>query len=266
MIFRQRLSMHIQPIKSLKDNYIWIIKDTAGLTVIDPGTSDGVLAFAQKHDTCINHILLTHHHWDHINGVEKLLEHFPNAEITGPDSLVNVFSLTTIIKKDTEKFRSINPFRDWQVLHTPGHTLDHICYYHDGYLFSGDTVFSGGCGRIFEGSLEQMYNSLKKITQLPLKTKIYPAHEYTLENLLFAEKINPQSKDLQQYKEKVKAKYRKNQPSLPTTIQQENLINPFFKTHEIETRRNLEAITKKSYQDPLEVFVALRNIRDEFQS
>ncbi|MEC8063257.1 MAG: hydroxyacylglutathione hydrolase [Pseudomonadota bacterium] len=258
--------MHIEPIKSLKDNYIWIIKDTEGLTVIDPGTADGVLEFSQKNGVNVTHILLTHHHWDHINGVQKLLDHFPSAKVTGPKSLSNAFMLNTIIEKDTEVFRSVNPVRDWHILHTPGHTLDHICYYHDGYLFPGDTVFSGGCGRIFEGSHEQMYNSLSKITKLPLETKIYPAHEYTLDNLLFAEKIYPNSKYLQQYKANTLDKHSKNQPSLPTTLQQEKLINPFFKAHEVETRRKIEMITKKSYQDALEVFVALRNIKDKFQS
>lgn len=225
------MNIDIKPIKSLKDNYIWSIIDQSSHTtvIVDPGEAKPVEDFLQKQGLSLTGILLTHHHWDHTGGVEDLLEHHP-APVFGPKGLAE------------GEIVHIHGFPlDFEVLTIPGHTLDHIAFYTPGMLFCGDTLFSAGCGRVFEGTAPQMYAALMKLATLPDETKVYCAHEYTLNNLRFAETIEPDNKAIQERIRLVSELRNQDKPSLPSTIKIEKLINPFFRSENVEvfTQRRL---------------------------
>ena len=253
--------MNIIPIPALKDNYIWVIMHKQSLTVIDPGESEPVLNYTQEHNLKITDILITHHHHDHTGGVKSLKQAFPQALIVGPKMPTAICPVDHIIRQETV-YKNSKTQLDWTIIHTPGHTLDHICYYLPGVLFCGDTLFSAGCGRLFEGTASDMYTSLKKILELPNNTKIYPAHEYTLNNIDFAEKVMPSSTKLQAYKAKTKQKRSLNEPSLPTTIEQEKAINPFLRCHCTKLKKKVTQLTYINSTLELDVFCSLRKLRD----
>ena len=253
--------MNIIPIPALKDNYIWVIEHAHALTVIDPGESQPVLNYAQEHNLNITDILITHHHHDHTGGVKRLKHAFPQALVVGPKMPATICPIDYIITQEAV-YKSAKTKLNWTILQTPGHTLDHICYYLPGILFCGDTLFSAGCGRLFEGTALDMYTSLKKIYTLPDSTKIYPAHEYTLNNISFAEKVMPDSSQLQEYKVKIKHKRSTNHPSLPTSLEQEKAINPFLRSHCETLKAKVNQLTYTNCTSELDVFTALRKLRD----
>lgn len=174
--------LDIKSIPAFNDNYIWLIQNSdQRCAVVDPGDAKPVLEYIQTHNLTLDAILITHHHADHTGGISELARHFPNADIVGPANdpvppLTHPVSGGDQIKLFDEVFF---------VLGLEGHTLGHIGYVGDGKLFCGDVLFSAGCGRVFEGTMEQMYTSLEKIAALPEETEVYCAHEYTAGNLFF---------------------------------------------------------------------------------
>ena len=204
-------------------------------------------------------ILITHHHNDHIGGVSKLKNAFPNVNIFGPsDSRIPA---NNIVKdEDTIKLDSLN--EEFRVLDVRGHTNSHIAYYFHKKLFCGDTLFSCGCGRLFEGTAEDMFSSLNKFISLPEETLVFCAHEYTQSNLNFAVQVEPFNNNLIEYKNKIDKKRLKNEISLPTNLKLEKDINPFLRSHVLEIKENIKDFANINYPTDLETFTAVRSLKD----
>ncbi len=251
--------MNILPLPAFTDNYIWLIEKNGKATVVDPGDSKVVKNYLKEKNLKLENILITHHHFDHTGGVEQLKESY-ECNVYGPyDSPFKGVEIK--LKEDDEILVHGSTFK---VIEVPGHTLDHIAYYSEeqSTLFCGDTLFSGGCGRIFEGTPNQMYESLSKLSALDLSTKIYCTHEYTQSNLNFAIKVEPGNKNLVEYKNKIDKKRSNNEISLPTDLSLEKNINPFLRSHVVEIKENIEDFAKISHPSDLETFTAVRSLKD----
>src|SRR5699024_4742515 len=173
---------------ALTDNYIWLLARQGKTVIVDPGSAPPVLAFLEQHALTPVAILLTHHHADHIGGVKALVAHYPELSIYGPQEVRQ--SLEDIVVQEVKDNIHLDLFQ-FNTISTPGHTLGHVCYYSAPYLFSGDTLFSAGCGRLFEGSAQQMYDALQHLASLPDTTYVCAGHEYTVSNLKFAHWLLP---------------------------------------------------------------------------
>ena len=253
----------IYQVNALTDNYIWIIVNTRqqSALIVDPGDATPALAFLKQYQLELKGILITHHHWDHVNGVGDILQHYPVPVLGGS---LSQLPLLTHKFKDGEVISVDACFPQYQVLAIPGHTLDHIAYYADNSLFCGDTLFGAGCGRLFEGTAEQMYASLQKITSLPEQTEIYCAHEYTLNNLVFAETVEPDNQNIKQRIEKTKTLRKNNLPSLPSLLLEEKQSNPFLRCEIPAVIQQTERHSQRSLKQPVDVFTALRQWKDHF--
>lgn len=243
----------IEAIPALKDNYIWSIQTDEGLIIVDPGDSMPVLHHLNKHNQQCIAILITHHHFDHIGGVDDLYATNPNMKIYGPKDL-NIQSPIQP-RKNSIMVANIN----FEVFAVPGHTLDHIAYYDGEHLFIGDTLFSAGCGRIFEGTYKQMLQSLDTINKLPDKTKVFCAHEYTLNNLKFALSVEPDNPHIIDHIKKIE----KTSISLPTSLGQERTINPFLRLDQPTIQKRLLK-KEPNLKTRLDIFSTLRKMKDDF--
>ncbi len=225
--------MLITPISAFDDNYIWAIQPVAGApaVIVDPGDHRPVLAWLEQQDIELASILITHHHWDHTDGVLPLLEHF-KVPVYGPRNPV-IKGLSTQLA-DGDSFIPEGLEQRFTVIETPGHTLDHISFYTPGLLFCGDTLFSAGCGRMFEGTAPQFFASLRKLAELPASTAVYCTHEYTAANLRFAAAAEPDNPSIQKAQQEVSNWRRDHKPSLPSSIARELSINPFLHARNAE--------------------------------
>jgi hydroxyacylglutathione hydrolase len=222
----------IFPINALKDNYIWALCNTSTkqVAIVDPGVAAPVIKCLAEQDLQLSSILVTHHHADHNGGVEELLQHSP----------VPVFSFATI--GTAAEIDLPDQHLKLKVMHIPGHTMDHIAFYNNKLLFSGDTLFGAGCGRIAAATValakksnaQQMFESLNKLKNLPPETKVYCGHEYTLANLKFAATIEPDNAEIKQRITQVEQLLAQNLPSLPSTIGLELATNPFLRVATLE--------------------------------
>ena len=185
--------LNVEPIKAYIDNYIRLVSTNEGSIVVDPGESKEILNLIDSNKIDLRGVLITHHHYDHTNGLLDLTNKM-NLEVYGPKKIQGINNIV----KESDKFSLIGI--DFEVIEIPGHTLDHLAFYspnnEDPILFCGDTLFAGGCGRGFEGTFEQMFKSLKKISNYPKETKIFCGHEYTLSNLKFALEVDKDNKQL----------------------------------------------------------------------
>ena len=253
--------LSVKPIKAYEDNYIWLVTTNEGSIVVDPGESSKILELIDGNEIDLKAILVTHHHYDHTNGLSDLLKR-SKLDIYGPNN--NIAEINKRVKgSDHISILGI----DFEVIEVPGHTLDHIAFYSfnkdEPVLFCGDTLFAGGCGRIFEGTYQQMFNSLKKLSSLPKHTKIYCGHEYTLSNLTFAVEADPNNKDLLNEYINVKKLCDLKTPSLPSTLDKELKVNPFLRCDNLSIKNKI----KKQFGVPandLEIFTALRQWKDTF--
>lgn len=251
--------MDITSIPALQDNYIWVLHNEAGKCVIvDPGEAAPVLAAIDQNGWQPEAILLTHHHHDHVDGVKELRQRYPEIVVYGPAETQDKGA--SVIVKEGEKVPVLG--REFSVIATPGHTLGHICFFSFPYLFSGDTLFSGGCGRLFEGTPTQMYQSFEKLNALPEDTLIYCGHEYTLSNLKFASAVLPEDEAISHYYRKVKELRAKNQITLPVSLKKERQINLFLRTHDTVLIDKIN--TETSLQHPEQIFAWLRAKKDNF--
>ncbi|TMX31926.1 hydroxyacylglutathione hydrolase [Vibrio sp. Hep-1b-8] len=251
--------LNIKSIPAFNDNYIWVIENSdRRCAVVDPGDATPVLTYLKEHELNLEAILITHHHNDHIGGVAELVRQFPNVDVVGPaNEPVPTLTHAVDAGDQIELFDEI-----FFVLGLEGHTSGHIGYVGDGKLFCGDVLFSAGCGRVFEGTMEQMHNSLNKLAALPEETEVYCAHEYTTSNLAFALAVEPDNSQLQQYRDEVNRLRAQNKPTLPTTIRREKWINPFLRTDQPSVIRSVS--NRTSQTDPLAIFTALREWKNEF--
>ena len=245
----------------LRDNYIYLLIDkvTKETACVDPALSKPVLNELEKRKLKLNYILNTHHHNDHVGGNYELKEK-TNCKIVGfAKDKKRIPGIEIEVEENDEILVGTSSFL---VIEVPGHTLGHICYYNNQskILFCGDTLFSVGCGRLFEGSPKQMWSSLKKIRCLPDETKIFCAHEYTESNINFAIQIDPKNKYLSKKKKIVRNLRKNNQPTIPFILGEEKKINPFLRVDEKNFKNNL-GLEKFS---PENVFKEIRIQKDQF--
>jgi hydroxyacylglutathione hydrolase len=253
--------INIEPIKAFNDNYIWLATTNEGSIVIDPGEAHKTIKYLKENDLNLDAILITHHHFDHTGGIEDMLK-FRNVNVYGPVN--NIPSINKQLR-DGDLFSVIGI--DFKIIEIPGHTLDHIAFFSENngnpVLFCGDTLFSSGCGRVFEGTFEQMHKSILKLKSLPANTKIYSGHEYTQSNLKFAMEVEPLNQKLISRYNDVQDLLNKGIPTLPTTLELELEVNPFLRCHAREVQNSVvKQFNTSNHED--EIFKALRQWKDNF--
>ena len=253
--------MQITPIPCLSDNYAYVVNDkNSGLVgVIDPSEAKPIVSFLTKNKLKLNYILNTHHHFDHIGGNNELKKLY-NAKIIGFEGDKHRIPGIDIYLKNNEKFNFGNSII--KILHIPGHTLGHICFFFEKekLAFTGDTLFSLGCGRIFEGDHKQMLSSLNKIKNLPKETKIYCGHEYTYRNAEFCLKYDDKNSNLIKYFKKIQELRSKKLPTVPSTLEDELKSNIFLRCDQNDLKINLNM----ENDDDFKVFKMIRDLKDAF--
>ena len=257
--------MEIKRIPVLADNYIFVLSDPQRkiAAVVDPAVAPPVLDYLRSIDARLVAIFNTHHHGDHVGGNRELVRHFPNLCVyAGTEDRGRIPHQQVYLQSgDTVEFGD----RTAQVFFIPGHTLGHIAYYFPpvettgtGELFCGDTIFAGGCGRLFEGTPAQMLASMTKLRQLPDRTRVWCAHEYTLSNLKFALTVDPQNQKLQARYESVQQARDRGLATIPSLLGEEKQTNPFLRWDSPA----LQAIAK--IDEPARVFGRIRGMKDRF--
>ena len=222
--------LRIHRIHAFSDNYIWIIADDLNAWAVDPGDASPVIEFLKTHQLSLIGVLLTHWHGDHQGGVEDLCTRYAGLQIIGSKKALKGPSCPVVEGDMVEVLGAL-----FRAIEVPGHTLDHVAFFSDSNLFetpvafTGDTLFVAGCGRLFEGTAENMYESLQKLDQLPGNTAIYCAHEYTLANLKYATIAEPENPEIQKRLAKVEELRSKQHATVPTTLVMERLTNPFLR-------------------------------------
>lgn len=257
------MTMTLKPLPSLTDNYIWLFINHSNSTavIVDPGTAAGCENFFDQEGIQPVAILVTHRHWDHVNGIEQLVQRY-NIPVFGP-ATEPVPCLTNPLSHD-DRFSIPELKLDFQILDIGGHTEGHIGYLTNNRLFCGDTLFSAGCGRLLGGTAAQLHASLNRISQLPDETAIYCAHEYTLDNLRFAQAVEPGNRDIQSRIDEVKTLRRENLPSLPSTLQMEKRYNPFLRTRQESVMQAVAEHSGQQIANSEDCFRYLRMWKDGF--
>lgn len=228
------MNVSISAIPAFNDNYIWLITHADSAWVVDPGDSQPVIDALNARKLTLAGILLTHHHGDHTGGVQALKQQFPQAHVIGNgDSPAAHLTEQSVSDGDTVELLG----QRFQVLAVPGHTLDHLAYFCADLeaLFCGDTLFVGGCGRVFEGTHQQMFDSLQRLAALPASTKVYCAHEYTVSNLRFAVAAQPDNLAAQSALQDAETRRAHGQITVPSTLQRERETNPFLTANDLAT-------------------------------
>lgn len=249
----------IVPIPAFEDNYIWLIRNDTACAVVDPGDAEPVVEYLNRHELKLSAILLTHHHGDHAGGATELRRRF-NCLVYGPRREAIASITNPVGEGDTIALPALGA--EFQVFDVPGHTAGHVAYYGINSLFCGDALFTCGCGRLFEGTPEQMQTSLARFVALPDDTRVYCAHEYTLENIRFAKKVEPDNMALLEREQRERQTRAQNRPTLPSTIALEKQTNPFLRWNHPQVIAAAEHFAGRSLESPVEVFAAVRRWRD----
>lgn len=252
------------PIRALKDNYIWLITRPGKkhAIAVDPGEASLLLETLKTKDIILEAVLLTHHHHDHIAGTSDLLKHF-SIPVYGPAG--ENIAIVTHPLQENDIVSLLHLEINFQIFDIPGHTRGHIAYFGDNMLFCGDTLFTGGCGRLFEGTATQLFHSLKKLAALPEETQIYCGHEYTLSNLRFAQCVEPDNSDIKERYALTEKLRMKGLPSVPSTLAVEKLTNPFLRCHTPQVQASVEKATGHLLENEATVFKLLRQWKDSFK-
>lgn len=259
--------IEILPIKAFSDNYIWAITDHQQVVVVDPGDANPVIEFIEQRNLSLAGILVTHYHPDHIGGIGQLIETHPNIPVWTPEKEPVAHSTQTLKEGDTVAL----PIGGLtlSVLDVPGHTSGHIAYTGNlpsgqPFLLSGDTLFSSGCGRLFEGTPGQMLNAMKKFRALSDDTLVFCTHEYTMSNLAFAMAVEPENADIQLRTIEVTALRATDTPSIPCLLGNEKKVNPFLRWDSPSLKVTTEDWADKALEDDVALFTAVRAWKDKF--
>lgn len=259
------MSIRIHPIKAFDDNYIWTLINDSNkqAIVIDPGQAAPVIAYLEENNLELTSIWTTHHHHDHIGGVAELQESYPMTHLVA-HAEHNVDEDQTIKHDSTVSAWGCSA-QVWEVF---GHTASHIAYVLDidglKHCFCGDTLFSAGCGRVFTGTIDQLYDSFTRLNSLPAETLLYPAHEYTASNLRFGLSIEPGNTAMRQALTEAEEKTAQGIPTLPVTLDHERAVNVFLRTQEPSVITGVKSKTTMSDDKPLTVFATLRELKNNF--
>lgn len=257
--------INVKILPALSDNYMYLITDnsTKEAAIVDPVDPETVLRAVRAENVKLNKVLTTHHHWDHAGGNEKLVSLFKDGplQVYGGDDRIGALT-DKVTQGDTFQIGNLKV----SCLHTPCHTSGHICYFVESpkgekAVFTGDTLFLGGCGRFFEGTAEQMYSALiEKLGSLPDDTQVYCGHEYALQNLKFGKHVEPNNQDILKKIDWVQAVRQKNIPSVPSTIAEEKRINPFMRVEEASVQEHAKQL------NGVETMRAIRKEKDNFKA
>jgi len=254
--------IEVAAIPAFDDNYIWAIHDGRNVAVVDPGDAVPVLAWLAERPLKLTAILLTHHHGDHIGGVAGLVTAHPDVPVVGHAEDAHRLPALGTAVKDGDQVQVPGLDLALEVLTTPGHTVGHICYFGAGLLFCGDTLFSAGCGRMFEGSPSQFQRSLARLAALPAETLVFAAHEYTLGNIAFAAALTPDDAAVRDALQGIRQRRAEGLLTLPSTIGWERRHNPFLRCDE----STIAHAVKQTGASAPDVFAAVRRAKDVFRA
>jgi hydroxyacylglutathione hydrolase len=253
--------LSVNPVRAFQDNYVWTLRSGANAAVVDPGEAGPVLAYLRTHKLNLTAIMNTHHHADHVGGNAELLEHYP-VPVYGPyDDRIPTVSERV---REGDTFTLPGFALELKVFEIPAHTRTHIAFYGGGMLFCGDTLFACGCGRLFEGTPANMHAALTKLAGLPGATRVYCGHEYTLSNIKFARAVETGNTALVEWEQAAAALRAKDQPTLPSTLDEELAANPFMRCNEPAVVAAASKHAGQALTDPVSVLGALRDWKNNF--
>ncbi len=251
----------VYPVRAFQDNYVWTLRRGSHAAVVDPGDAEPVLAYLRAQNLQLTAILNTHHHADHVGGNAELLEHC-KVPVYGPyDDRIPTVSRRV---REGDRFTLEEFGVEFEVFEIPGHTRSHIAFYGSGMLYCGDTLFACGCGRLFEGTPAQMHASLAKLARLPAATRVYCGHEYTLSNIKFGQAVETGNAELAKWEQAAGAQRAKDEPTLPSTLAQEMLANPFLRCDQPEIIAAASKHAGRPLKDAVSVLDALREWKNNF--
>lgn len=255
------MPLSIDAIPTLESNYVWALHDGRCALLVDPGEADPPLNWLAENGLELTALLITHHHWDHTNGIDGILAQHA-VPVYGPED--RRIPQVDHPVREGDHVEIDSPAANFEILSVPGHTSIHIAYFGHRLVLSGDALFSVGCGRMFEGTPEQMLASLDKLAELPADTRVFCGHEYTVANCRFALAVEPENEDLQERSRKAEALREKGEITLPSRIGDERRYNPFLRSREPAIVKAVKDHQPGCGEDPVDVFAALRRWKDSF--